>query len=321
MVRNGEWRPTAIGEPGVVGFMANELASEFSSLARVAQAVDGADTLDKRRVLENLTWGLPFTETAEISLQPGDLQAKAEPIQEPYPAAISTIVAATDVQSDRVETMFLASSKDGERWILDHAILMGDVSGRKVWDDLDTLLGRTFKIEDGRELQISASICDAGFQITAVADHVTRQRAKGRRSFASVGRSGFDRPIVTVGSQARGARHKLLVLGVDNIKLNAQKALSLPAGSPGAIHLPEHFDADLFDQLASERLESNFVRGYAKPRWTKDASVRNESFDTLVYALAVTTLVKTPLPPVNAKPKPTISLAEKVARLQQTTAH
>jgi phage terminase large subunit GpA-like protein len=320
MVRKGEWRATAIGEPGVVGFMANELASEFSSLARVAAAVDGADTLNKRRVLENLTWGLPFSETSEISLQPGDLQARAEPTQEPYSAAITTIVAATDVQSDRLETTFLASSKAGERWILDHVIVMGDVSGRKVWDDLDALLSRTFKIEDGRELPVSASICDAGFQITAVSDHVTRQRAKGRRAFASVGRAGFDRATVQVGSQTKGARHRLLILGVDNIKLDAQKALTLPLGTPGAIHLPDHLESDYFDQLASERLESNFVRGYSRPRWTKDASVRNESFDTLVYALAVTTLVKTPLPAINAPKKPATDLAARVARLQQITA-
>ena len=66
----------------------NELSSEFSSLAKVAAQVDGAKTLEQRKAVCNLVWGLPFEAANEIETDPGELLARAETIQAPYPAAI-----------------------------------------------------------------------------------------------------------------------------------------------------------------------------------------------------------------------------------------
>ena len=76
----------------------NELASEFSALAKVAAQVDGAKTLEQSKAVCNLVWGLPFEAANEIETDPGELLARAETIQAPYPAVIDFITMGVDVQ-------------------------------------------------------------------------------------------------------------------------------------------------------------------------------------------------------------------------------
>jgi phage terminase large subunit GpA-like protein len=206
-----------------------------------------------------------------------------------------------------------------ERWILDYHVLEGDTSGVTVWADLDAALGRTFPLESGAILPISAICVDSGFNTTVVAKFVSAQRSKMRRAFATKGVSGFDKPTTKEGSRLKGQNHRVLLLGVDNIKLAAQKALVLAPGEAGSIRLPDHAESEMFDQLAAERLEVTYTRGFPRYAWTKDRSQRNEAFDALVMCLAAASVVNRPLAPVNARKKPTISLKERVANLHRIT--
>lgn len=317
MVRAGDWIATADGEPGVVSFHANELISEFSSIETVAGAVDAAKTLEAKRVLANTVWAEAYEATAEVELVPSELQARAETIQPPYPKAISFVVAGVDIQSNRIEASLVGVSKTGEKWILDHAIAGGDTSGDSVWRDLDAVLGRTFLLDDKRILPLSAVAIDSGFNTSAVAIFVSQQRAKGRRCFAIKGISGFDKPVLREGARMRGVTHRVLLIGVDNVKLATQKALALPVPGPNSIHLPNHLQSDHFDQLAAERLEVSYVRGFPRYRWTKDAHARNEAFDCLVYANSIATLVKNPSAAINAPKGKSISLEERIANFRK----
>jgi len=306
MVESGEWRATAKGEPGVVSMHINELSSEFSSLAKVAAQVDGAKTLEQRKAVQNLTWGLAFEAANEIETDPGELLARAETIQAPYPAALDFITMGVDVQSNRLEASIVAHTQAGEKWVLDHVVLPGDTASSSVWNDLAAVMGRTFRIEDERELSINITFVDAGFQTEHVVRLCHAQRAKGRRIAPTFGRSGFDRTACKEGAKIRGLMRGL-VIGVDNLKMNVAKALA-----SGTIHLPNHLDADYFEQLSSERLTVRYVKGFPRYQWEKEPNVRNEAFDTLVLATAAATLV-TGCAQSASKPKqskPSLSIAE-----------
>lgn len=311
MVAKGQLRPTAQGEPGVVSIHANELCSEFSSLAKVAAQVDSAKSLEQKKSVKNLCWGLPFEASSEVENDPSALMAMAEPIQAPYEKTIDFLTCGVDVQSNRVEAQFVAHQTSGvKRSILDHVVLHGDTSGAQVWDDLDGLLGRVFKTLDGRALESQVTFVDGGFMTETVARFVMRQRAKGRRCHITFGRAGFDRANVKEGAKIRGLLRGLIV-GVDNIKMNVAKALQ-----SGTIKTPNHLDADFFEQLSAERLAVKYVRGFPRQQWEKSPDVRNEAFDCLVLAVAAASLVNGRVAPADKAKTQSLSIAERAARLQ-----
>lgn len=318
MLRKGEWRATATSEPGVIGFQASSLISEFETLESIARNVDAAKTPDQKRVLTNTTFGEAFESTSEIELAPGELQALAMPLQAPFPKEIDFFVAGVDVQTNRLEVSFCGvNKKTGEKWIVSHDVLAGDSSGPTVWADLDRALARTFRTEDGRELPISAALVDGGFNTGMVVSFVSSQRSKGRRVFVSKGVSGFHQAPIREGSKNRGATHRVMLIGIDGLKVNVQKGLTLPVGTPNAIHTADHMPSDFWAQLASERLDvAPNKRGFTQMQWIKDPGTRNEAFDTAVLCSAAALLVTRPASAVNAKKAPTITLAERVAKMQ-----
>ncbi|WP_424362981.1 terminase gpA endonuclease subunit [Methylocystis parvus] len=316
MTAKGRWRATAQGEPGVISFWFCELASPFSSIERVAQTVAGATTLESRKAVQNLVWGVPFESTAEIENDASTLTARAEPIEAPYDRRIDFVTSSLDVQNDRLEVMFCGHAADNRKIILDRVVLNGDTSGHAVWQQADAVTPRSFKLEDGRALQSSVTFCDGGFQTEMVARFVMSQRAKGRRAYITFGRSGWNRPAVREGQKVKGLLRGLII-GVDNLKLNVTKALTnSDAAAPSYIHLPAHLDSDAFDQLASESLSITYRRGFPVYAWTKQPHVRNEMLDLLVLNFAAATLVKGRAVSGNSNKKSQPSIAERAARLQ-----
>jgi phage terminase large subunit GpA-like protein len=311
MVATGEFRSTTQGEPGVVSIHANELCGEFSSLTKVAAQVDSAKSLEQKKTVVNLCWGLPFEASSEVENNASELQSRAEPIEAPYDSAFDFITCGVDIQASRIEAQFLASKADGAtRAVLDHVILHGDTTGPAPWTDLDALMAREFRMRDGRNLALSVTFIDGGFQTEAVARFVMKQRAKGRRAHIVFGRDGFDRVAVKEGSKVKGLLRGL-ILGVDNIKLNVAKSLQ-----SGATKLPSHLDADFFDQLAAERLAVRYVKGFPRTHWEKDKDARNEAFDALVYATAAASLVNGRASRAEGKAKPqTTDIAARLAAL------
>ena len=53
----------------------------------------------------------------------------------------------------------MAHTQAGEKWVLDHVILPGDTASSSVWNDLAAVMGRTFRIEDERELSSKHDLC------------------------------------------------------------------------------------------------------------------------------------------------------------------
>lgn len=313
MLAAGHWQATAAGEPGVLSFHANELASEFSSLEKVAQQVIEAQTFEQKKVLTNLCWGIPFEGDFEAQNDASDLQSRAEQIPYPLPAEIEFITAGVDVQSNRVEAMFVGHGKGRERWIINHARLEGTTSGDAVWRELHDYLGSVFEMSDGRKIGLSATFIDANYNTPHVVEFVALQRRHRRNVHPIIGKGNWYKWKVKPGERLRG-QMRCLLIGVDNFKLEIVKALAIRERAPSFIHLPDHLDNEFFDQLSSEKLETKYVKGFPRQTWVKDAGTRNEAFDCLVYACAAATLVTKPARSISDK-RATSTVADTAARL------
>ena len=314
MIEGGAWVATATGEPGVASFHISELASPFSSLESVARQYDDADTPDKKRVFYNTALGETFDSSTEIELDASALQARSETITAPYPANILGVTVGVDIQNDRYEATFLAHHADATYSVINHVVCAGDTSAPQVWSDLDTVLGATFALQDGRVLPVAAIAIDSGFSSDNVYAFVLSQRRKSRRCFATKGVSGFDRAAIKEGSKVKGNMRVQLV-GVDGLKLTVTKRLGIESG-PGLIRLPNHLDSAYFHQLASEELRIKEVRGFARYEWHKTNRL-NEALDALVYATALASLpnIFTASRPAQANEPPRKSIAEQAAAL------
>ena len=314
MIEGGAWVATATGEPGVASFHISELASPFSSLESVARQYDDADTPDKKRVFYNTALGETFDSSTEIELDASALQARSETITAPYEANILGVTVGVDIQNDRCEATFLAHHADATFSVLNHVVCAGDTSAPQVWSDLDTALGATFALQDGRVLPVAATAIDSGFSSDNVYAFVLSQRRKSRRCFATKGVSGFDRAAIKEGSKVKGNMRVQLV-GVDGLKLTVTKRLGIESG-PGLIRLPNHLDSAYFDQLASEELRIKEVRGFARYEWHKTNRL-NEALDALVYATALASLpnIFTASRPTPSNEPPRKSIAEQAAAL------
>jgi phage terminase large subunit GpA-like protein len=310
LIESGEWVATAKGEKGVRSYHLNELASKFSTMASVASQFDAANTPLKKQAFYNTALAEVYDAATEVLLTSSELQHRAEPIAAPFAANIRFITAGVDVQSNRVECTFLAHHADDTHTVVNHLKLMGDTSGDAVWQSLDVALGEVFPLTGGKVLGVMATAVDSGFNADQVTAFVNSQRRKSRQCFAVKGRSGFDQPALKWGGRLKGVL-KLLLVGVDGVKLAVQKHLAMQTVGPGYVRLPDHLPPEYFDGLAAEELRVKIVKG--APRYEYHRTYRfNEPLDCLVYAKAIAqTVPKQALTP----PPPGPSVAELTRKL------
>jgi phage terminase large subunit GpA-like protein len=288
MVDNGRWEATATGEPGIRSYHLNELASKVSAipiLESVARQYDAAKTPLQKQAFYNTALAQVYDAGTEVELTSSELQQRAEPIAAPYAANIELVTAGVDVQSNRLECTLLAHHADGTSSVLNHLKLMGDTSGDAVWQTLDTALGTVFPLANGKSLNVRATAVDSGFSADQVIKFVTLQRRKGRQCFAVKGRSGFGEQALRWGGRLKGVM-KLLLVGVDAVKLDVQKYLAMQTIGPGYIRLPDHLPPEYFEGVASEQLRAKIVKGAPRYEWFRTYRF-NEPLDCLVYAKAI----------------------------------
>jgi phage terminase large subunit GpA-like protein len=310
MLERGRWETTAVGEPGIRSYHLNELASKFSTMEAVARQYDAAKTPLQKQAFYNTALAQVYDAGTEVELTSSELQQRAEPIAAPYTANIQFITAGVDVQSNRLECTFLAHHADGTSSVLNHLKLMGDTSGDAVWQTLDVALGTPFPLANGKSLNVLATAVDSGFSADQVIKFVTLQRRKSRQCFPVKGRSGFGEQALRWGGRLKGVM-KLLLVGVDAVKLDVQKYLAMQTVGPGFIRLPDHLPPEYFEGVASERLQVKIVKGAPRYEWFRTYRF-NEPLDCLVYAKAIAQAVpKQALTP----PPPGPSIRESAAKL------
>jgi len=288
MLANGAWEASAEFH-GIAGFHLSEIYSPWSKWSEMAQAF----LIAKKHQNTLKTWintslGETWEEQGE-TLDSSALESRVEDYDGP-PEGVLVLTAGVDVQDDRLEAEIVGWGRDYESWGIEHAMLFGDPARPQIWEQLEDFLNRTWKSADGRSMRLQAVCIDSGGHHTQSVYRFCKGKAT-RRVFAIRGAGGEGRPLITRPTQNNTYRVKIFTLGVDTGKGAIWSYLQADEPGPGYCHFPTSYDAEFFEQLASEKCVTTFRRGQSVRIWKKIRN-RNEAFDLRVYALAALELTR-----------------------------
>lgn len=238
--------------------------------------------------------------------EPFELQGEQPPVNllkqrvEAYevgqvPAGGLLLVAAVDVQGDRLEVEVDAYGEGEECWTVDHQVIHGDPSRHgpgSVWEALEALRGKAYPHAGGATLRIAAMGIDSGYLTHDVYDHC--RRWAHRDVLALKGDEGQGKPVLSkpswVDVNHRGKKIKkgvqLWHVGTWPAKERFYRRLAIEEPGPGHQHFPRGLPDEYFEQLTAEKLLRRPGRGGEKHTWVKTRE-RNEALDLKIYCYAV----------------------------------
>ncbi len=221
--------------------------------------------------------------------------------REPYaigsvPTGPVVLTAGVDVQKDRLVYEVVGWAPNRESWSVDAGELYGDTAVEATWDQLDSLLSRSFPGADGGELSISMLAVDSGYNTQVVYGWARRHPMS--RVIACKGVSGArmlvgaPSPVdVTVRGKRMQRGYKVWPIGVDIAKGELYGWLGLRRGDgdppSGYCHFPEYGE-EYFRQLTAEHLVTvvNRRTHRAKMEWQVLPNRENHYLDARIYARA-----------------------------------
>lgn len=291
MITSGRWRATAPEVVGHHGYRLNALVSPHhnASWGRLAaEFIAAKKSPDTLQVFVNTILGEPWRDQGGEELDPNALGSGAEDFGLlSIPAECLLISAGCDVQVDRLEITFIGHGRDGAAYVLAHQVVWGRATDDTTWQELDEVLKSRWKHPLGGTIGVDSCAVDAGDgNVTDIVQGFCRPRF-GRKIVAVKGAAGFARPAIER-SHSKGAT--LFICGVDTLKARIHAMIA-----HGNLHFSRDLDGRYFEELASERLVTRYVRGAPVRRWERIVGRRAECLDATAYALAVKGILSIPL--------------------------
>lgn len=292
MVRSGEWRATA-PFTGVRGFWLSGLNTMFPAKRGFGGRLHqfAAEFLAaKRGGVETLkSWTNTFLaetweeEVERIEIAP--LMSRIEPYSAECPDGVIVLVAAVDVQGDRLECQVVGFGESDEAWAIDLFKIFGSPDSPDTWKALDEVLLKSFDHESGAILKIKRVFIDSGFREQAVYRFVRDRQARG--VFAIKGSSDQNAPLWKPPKSIKGHGVGIIGIGGNVAKDILFGRLKQTDVGPRYIHFPEGrgFDETYFAQFRAEEKRTKYVRGFPVFEWKKIAE-RNEAIDLWAYNIA-----------------------------------
>lgn len=299
MVRNGNWKATAVSQDGTVGFHLNEIYSLWVRWLDIALTYESArNDEQKMRVFVNTSLGLPYEAVAGEKLDWERLRDRGS--QSNYSSGVVPkggliLTAGVDVQADRLEVAIVAWGRGEECFVVDVEKIIGDPLLPGVWEQLVHVTSKEYPREGGGFLRVRSTCLDSGYLTQEVYHQVRKYRYL--HWFAIKGQSG-DRPLVSRPSvqevNYKGEKIKrgiqLYKVGVDVAKetLYARSQIETPGSK--FLNFPNDLDSEFYEGFCSEVQVTKHRNGQPYMIWEKLAGVRNEPLDLMVYALAAANL-------------------------------
>ena len=111
----------------------------------------------------------PSDEENEKPYDPAKVVERAEEYSpETLPEGIIILLAAVDVQKDRLEMEVIGLGLDDETWGVEYLKLYGDTEQDEVWQNLGEALHKTYHRCDGAALKIAGTAIDTQYHAAAV---------------------------------------------------------------------------------------------------------------------------------------------------------
>lgn len=314
MLAGGEWRATAESKNGVRSYHINGLYSplgwfSWADMAREWEAAHKDPSL--LRPFVNIRLGEPWEDRNE-AVKPETILSRREVFPEHVPMRVGVLVAAVDVQGDRLEYAIKGYGEGEESWLIAASSVPGDPEQDEPWLKLDEILREPWKHESGVDMRIECVAVDSGYKPDRVY-RFCKPRAD-RFIFATKGSNTTGFPLVGKATMNNAPyRARLYMLCTDSGKetLAARMRIKKPETdrpSPGYLHIPDWVDEEYAAQLTSERAVRKFEPGKKPVRKWEQLRERNEAWDLEVYCLAALRIL--------FGPTPTTALAKRTARMQ-----
>lgn len=272
------------------GFHLNQLVSPWSSWKEIVRSFliakrDGTETL---KSWTNTVLGESWEEEGE-QLEEEALMERAEEYGVDVPDGVKVLTAAVDVQDNRFEIEVVGWGQGKESWGIQYHAIYGDLKQKKIWEELDEFLLRSWKDADGNSFEISCACIDSGGHFTQEVYQFVAPR-ESRKVYAIKGQGNRNGQFVPlIGSVSRVKRYNvnLFNIGVDEAKSKVTSRLKVESEGPGYCHFPkgQGYNYDYYKGLTAEKLVKRYRSGVAYFAWKK-VRERNEPIDLRVYNTA-----------------------------------
>lgn len=227
-----------------------------------------------------------LSETYEVKafkLNPGELYGRREGYGPEIPDGCWLLLAAVDVQMDRLECEVIGYGENEETWGIQFKQFFGNPERDDVWRQLDEFLLKTWKHVNGATLRITATAIDCGYKTKRVLDFC-KSRFNTRRVWPVKGTSTSGAAMVSR-PKVKAGRVPIFSVGTDAAKEIIIARIQLADVGPRYCHFPREYDEEWFAQLTSEEVREFKKNGFTQRLWFKTRP-RNEALDIRVYQLA-----------------------------------
>lgn len=298
----GGWRATA-PFAGIAGFAINELYSPWRRLEQtVSDYILASAKQETLKVWTNTALGETWQETGEAPDAKALHERRGKWRMGTIPDGGLFVVGAADVQGDRIEYDVWAFGVGLTRWLVDSGVIWGAPTDSATWRALTAVTDRQYADAAGRQWEIDAFGCDAGYLSQMVYSWVA-SHPRSDRIFALDGRGSPAHPpigtrravdidyagrkIGSVGLWPVGT-HGLKLEHYAGIRRALKGADDTGKWPEGTLFLPDDVDENYCQQLVSEFLGVTKLRnGRVRNEWRTIPGRRNERLDTAVYSLAL----------------------------------
>ena len=229
-------------------------------------------------------------EIRETSGLPEQLFKRREHYNAEIPTGVLLLTMGIDTQDNRLEYEVVGWDRNEQSWGISRGIIPGRADAPGVWEEVDALLNREWKLANGMKMRILATFIDSGGHFTSEVYKECARRST-RRIWPIKGEGGEGKPycrpmkrsIDQYGSSAK------FVLGVDAGKEGIMYSASVEEPGPNYMHFPidyrAGYDMEFFKGLISERMVIHRRSGKSAVAWEK-VYERNEPLDCRNYARA-----------------------------------
>lgn len=203
------------------------------------------------------------------------------------PTGVLLLTMGVDTQDNRLEYEVVGWDQDGQSWGISRGVIPGRADAPGVWQEVDALLDREWKLANGMKMRVLATFIDSGGHFTTEIYRECAKRAS-RRIWPIKGEKGEGKPYCRPMKRGKGEGAKFMI-GVDEGKEGIMYEAAVEEPGPNYMHFPidyrAGYDMEYFRGLISERMEIHRLHGHGVVVWEQFYE-RNEPLDCRNYARA-----------------------------------
>lgn len=201
------------------------------------------------------------------------------------PTGVLLLTMGMDTQDNRLEYEVVGWDRNGQSWGISRGVIPGRADAPGVWEEVDALLDREWRLANGMKMKILATFIDSGGHFTTAIYKACAKRAS-KRIWPIKGEKGEGKPECRPMKRGQGEGAKFM-LGVDAGKEGIMYEAAVEEPGPNYMHFPidyrAGYDMEYFKGLISERMEIHRRGGQGVIVWEQFYE-RNEPLDCRNYA-------------------------------------